>query len=180
MIDCPQCQDSLADYLGANLTAAERAAMQAHLAACPACRLELDLETRLDACLAGAPAGSPPPGFTGRVLTRARREGLLTAPEPRWYAPALAFAASLAAALLGAYGYASLAPRGSLDWAAAQAQRALAWADVAVTRMAGATGLPGAQALPRDLGPAEVLAAGAIVVLITVTWAIYETASETT
>jgi hypothetical protein len=179
MIDCPQCQDRLADYLGANLTAVERAEVQVHLAGCLTCRLELELETRLEAWLWKTPVGSPPPGFADRVLARARREGLLTAPGTRWRAPARAFGASMAAALLGAYGYVSLAPYDLLSRAANQATRLLAWTDSALARLPRVSDLPGALALPRDLGPGEVLAAGAVLALIAVTWAAYEIACET-
>lgn len=62
-MNCPHCTPLLPDYDAAPLTlaAADRYALEAHLAACPACRAELGSVRRLRAATAALPRESAPP-----------------------------------------------------------------------------------------------------------------------
>ncbi|MFH1468315.1 MAG: zf-HC2 domain-containing protein [Pseudomonadota bacterium] len=61
MMPCDTAIALLDDYVDEALTPAERAALQAHLAACPACRAELAALHALLAEAAALPAGIEPP-----------------------------------------------------------------------------------------------------------------------
>ncbi|GBC86189.1 hypothetical protein HRbin12_00175 [bacterium HR12] len=88
-------EELLAPYVDGVLDAAERAAVEAHLAACPRCREEVALARRAVQALADLTEEPVPLGVTGPVLAEARRAG-----EPRRsrWVPALAVAAALALA----------------------------------------------------------------------------------
>lgn len=73
-------QDLLAEYVDGTLPEAERAAVEAHLAACEACRLEVDLARRARASLAGLPEVPVPAGTSATVLERVGALGPVTAP----------------------------------------------------------------------------------------------------
>jgi anti-sigma factor (TIGR02949 family) len=60
--------DVLSAYLDDELTAAERAEVDAHLAACPECRSDLDAEAEVRRVLRELPAVDPPFGFYERIL----------------------------------------------------------------------------------------------------------------
>lgn len=198
-MDCEECQASLADYLGHALAEAERAAVQEHLLGCPACRLEAELEARLEACLADAPTSTPPAGFALRVLERARAEGLVstrasrapvrTASWAAWVAlpgaprrwrllRGLAAAASLAALALGTYSAAGVLTRGLLARAPQEAGRVLAAGDAVLERLPDASALSGALSMSVHLGSPQMLAAGAVAALIAATWALYHLADD--
>ena len=98
MNDCATLRDSLQAYLDGQLSATERQAVEAHLAACGACRQALGSFQRLFAALDEPELPRPAPGFPGRVMARvaaARRR------RRRWQAMAAA-AAVLVLTCLGA------------------------------------------------------------------------------
>ncbi len=66
-------EDALSAYLDGALPAAERAAVEAHLAACPACRTALAELRATQALLRAAPRPAPPRSF---ALTPAQAEAL--------------------------------------------------------------------------------------------------------
>lgn len=100
-INCANCGPELAPWAAGELEPGLRDAVAAHLADCPACRLELDRELALRATLAGLPAASCPPAVSERVQAaiaagqRRARHGRL-----RLVAGGGLAAATLAAALL--------------------------------------------------------------------------------
>lgn len=68
-MDCSEATALLDELALDVLPGDRRAALLAHLEACPACRDLLDdLSETADALLLAAPAAEPPPGFLGRVL----------------------------------------------------------------------------------------------------------------
>jgi anti-sigma factor RsiW len=100
----------LTAYLDGALPAAERAEMESHLAACPACRAERDRLARAIAALSRLPAApAPAAGFEQRFFARLAREkagsrerrGLFGRAAWRWLVPALA--GGLAAAAVVVY-----------------------------------------------------------------------------
>lgn len=104
------------------LAPAERAAVEAHLDACAACRAERDAIARALATLAAVPAPPPPrPGFEQRFYARLAREAprprslleRLAAHPLRWLVPA----AGLAAALAVGIGVRRAAERSDLEMA---------------------------------------------------------------
>jgi anti-sigma-K factor RskA len=106
---CEDFQDLIALQALGTLEPAERAALDAHLTDCPACREQLaGLWTTVGLLGYGAPPAEPSPGLKARVLDRIASEPL-PAPEPRRGAPAPAplvrprwgWAAACAALALG-------------------------------------------------------------------------------
>lgn len=87
--------DLLAAYVDGALAPEERAAVDAHLAACARCREEVDLARRAVEALASLSEEPVPLGVTAPVLAEARRRA--EPRRPRWV-PALAAAAVLALA----------------------------------------------------------------------------------
>lgn len=69
----------LAEYADGTLEVGDRAAVEDHLASCPACREELRQAARARALLRGLPEVEPPAGLTLAVRRRARRGGGRTA-----------------------------------------------------------------------------------------------------
>lgn len=67
-IHCANCGPELAAWAAGELELGLRDAVAAHLADCPACRLELDRELALRATLAGLPDAPCPGAVTERVL----------------------------------------------------------------------------------------------------------------
>jgi hypothetical protein len=70
------CEDArLDEYMDGELDAAARAAVDGHLAACAACRAELERLGKLEALLKRVPAGAPPDAerFLAGVRSRSRR-----------------------------------------------------------------------------------------------------------
>lgn len=77
---CASFEDLLLDY--GELACAEREAVDAHLAGCPACREYLEALAQLDLRLAGLFAGvQASPAFRKRVLARVSLEGDLARPS---------------------------------------------------------------------------------------------------
>jgi anti-sigma factor RsiW len=83
--------DATGAYLLRALDDAERAEFEAHLAACPACRREVDdLRPAVEALPVSAPPVTPPRALRDRIMTEVEREAslLAAAGEPRAAAPA--------------------------------------------------------------------------------------------
>ena len=92
--------DDLTALVDGALTPADRAAVEAHLATCEACRAERDRIARTLALVGLVPAATPSPGFEARFYARlaaeraAPRHGLRERIAWRFVAPALAAAAA--------------------------------------------------------------------------------------
>jgi len=84
---CEHVQERLSAWLDGELEAAARREVAAHLEACPGCRGELALLSRLDAAL-GTLEAPLPPRLPEKVLARLR-------PRRRYWWQSLAMAASL-------------------------------------------------------------------------------------
>jgi anti-sigma factor (TIGR02949 family) len=84
---CEQVRERLSAWLDGELDAAERGEVAAHLEACPGCRAELAVLSRLDAAL-GTLTSPLPPQLPEKVLERLR-------PRRRYWWQSLAMAASL-------------------------------------------------------------------------------------
>ncbi|HVP89661.1 MAG TPA: anti-sigma factor [Terriglobales bacterium] len=87
-------------YLEGELAGTERAELEAHLAACPACRLELEDRRLLDLAVSGLRPVEVPDGFADAVMARlpgARRGGVGRV------VAALAGTAAVLGSLLGYY-----------------------------------------------------------------------------
>jgi hypothetical protein len=98
--------DLLSAYVDGELTAEERAVVDAHVAACPACRRELAATQAAKSWVTGLPAAEPPFGFYERML---RGGAGPTVRRPRWPVRfgAVGFAAT-ACVWFGVIGFASL------------------------------------------------------------------------
>jgi len=94
----------LDEYLDGELAEADRAAVDAHLSGCDACRAELERSRKLEAVLKSVQTGSAPDAdrFVQSVRQRSRR--------PDWRPLALA-----AALLIGLAGLITMAHRGPVD-----------------------------------------------------------------
>ena len=103
MMDCRECQLLFPDLLSGSLPAARGKALAQHLETCPTCRLELAAERRLEEILSARPLKAPPADFTRRVLARTRQERAPAAITPAGLIAALAGAASLTVLLWGLY-----------------------------------------------------------------------------
>jgi hypothetical protein len=113
---CAEFAERLEDYLSSALVSAERIAVEAHAAVCPACgKLLRDLQEATALVWLALPQVEPPARLRERVLTAARaapRPPLLTAPpvvrpipRPRWSLTLSQLAAAVSAlALLVALG----------------------------------------------------------------------------
>jgi len=97
--------DELTALVDGALSPAERAAVEAHLSGCGACRAERDALARAVAAFAAVPPPAPPrPGFEQRFYARLAREAprhrslleRLGARPLRWLVPATGLAAALA------------------------------------------------------------------------------------
>jgi len=100
-LHCANCGPELAAWAAGELEPGLREAVAAHLADCPACRLELDRELALRATLAGLPGATCPPAVTDRVLgTIAAEQARRRRRSARWVSGGALTAAVLAAALL--------------------------------------------------------------------------------
>ena len=184
-MDCPQYRVWISDYLSGALSADQKKALEQHAAVCPACARELAAERRLEDVLSSRPLKTPPADFTQRVLARAVSRPVRATPA---WAPLLAYAASLAALLLGAYRLVGLIFQ---PHAVREMTRSLAKSDLpavsipypgvgnaldsAFAQVSGALdALAGGGQLLPDLPSGVVLAgAGAILCLIAVTCAFY-------
>lgn len=100
-LHCANCGPELAAWAAGELEPGLRDAVAAHLADCPACRLELDRELALRATLAGLPGATCPPAVTDRVLGVIAAEQARVRRRRAWLGAGGALAAAtLAAALL--------------------------------------------------------------------------------
>src|SRR4051794_21965125 len=84
--DHERWEDAAGTYVLGALPEDERAAYEAHLAVCPACRAETDdLTVAAQALPMSAPAMKPPPALKGRIMAEVEREAALlgSAGEPR-------------------------------------------------------------------------------------------------
>ncbi len=138
-------------YLEGELAGTERAEFEAHLAACPACRLELEDRRLLDVAVSGLPPVEVPDGFAAAVMARlpgARRSGV---------GRVLAALAGTAAVLGSLLGYYLVTGRGLADFVGA-AWRAGATLFGLTVRLAakGFEALRVLLGLVKDLGPALV------------------------
>jgi anti-sigma factor RsiW len=68
---CEGCWSTVSDYVDGRLKGRRLAAVERHLAACPACRELLQDETRLRRLLSQEPVPMPPPAFWERCLQAA-------------------------------------------------------------------------------------------------------------
>jgi hypothetical protein len=106
-MNCPECKDWLQEVLDNEALAADRPEVEAHLAACAACRELFQMAQQLRQALRGALPPAPPAGFADRVTARlmqSRRR------RQRWWAGAAAGA--LAASLLAWLLVSALLPTG--------------------------------------------------------------------
>jgi anti-sigma factor RsiW len=115
-IHCANCGPELAAWAAGELEPGLRDAVAAHLADCPACRLELDRELALRAALAGLPDAVCPGAVTDRVLGAIATEQARARRARR----RLAAGGALAAALLAGAVLLRPGDRGSLPGAVAE------------------------------------------------------------
>ena len=104
---CRTVERKLNAFLDAELPAAERARVEAHLRECASCRQALDQLRRVAAALAQAPAPPPvPDGFAERLMARAARRAEQASHRPvvvrLW--PSFSLAMRVAAAAMLALG----------------------------------------------------------------------------
>lgn len=69
---CEDARERLQEYLDGQLPPAETQTVEAHLAACAACREDLALLRQVDAALATLPVLEEPAAFTAQVMARVR------------------------------------------------------------------------------------------------------------
>lgn len=94
-MNCERMETQLIAYLDGKAREAERREVEAHLAACAACRQRAEEFRRVWGVLDEMPAVEPTMGFDARV-----RQRVATEPQPRWFewlmpSPRLALAVSL-------------------------------------------------------------------------------------
>lgn len=92
---CDDVRDLRIDWLRGRLPADRAREMEVHLAACDACRAEIDAERRLDRLLDQVPAIAVPEGFARRTIARALGRA--------WRLRAVRWGAALAACLAVAF-----------------------------------------------------------------------------
>lgn len=98
-MDCTECSSLLSEHLAGCLSPEQKQHMECHLAGCPACARELVAEARIDSALSTRPLDQPLAGFTARVLSR-------THPQPArrsawWWATPIACAVSVGSVSFG-------------------------------------------------------------------------------
>ncbi len=71
-MNCREAQTQLSEYLDGGLDALRAKSVESHLLACPVCRAEADGLADCIRQIAELPQVEPPPGFTERVMARAR------------------------------------------------------------------------------------------------------------
>jgi anti-sigma factor RsiW len=79
--ECGRHRDRFSEYLDGELTNAERATVEAHLAQCAECRRELEAWRRMVGAVGELPAEPAPAGFAARsavILTPAERSFRMT------------------------------------------------------------------------------------------------------
>jgi len=132
-VNCEQAQKQLADYSAGFLRGKRRARLQAHLAACPACREHLAQLRALDQLLAGESL-SADKALVHRIMAQVQDAEILCKWRRRWLLDSLgpiAAAVSLGAAMIvivqpHAAEWTAALSTWQLDWELlAQPQRAL-------------------------------------------------------
>ncbi len=81
-MNCCESKVQMSAYLDGELTAAEQEKMEAHLASCESCRLDLTKLQRLANGVAALPSASVPPGFLADV--RRKLDSVGAAPQRSW------------------------------------------------------------------------------------------------
>jgi hypothetical protein len=94
-MNCAEILENLSAFQDGELSPAEAAALEAHLASCDACRRRLKEYETLWRLLGDSKPAEPSPGFTEAVLSRAAAPAFAAAGRRRIWAPAAAVAASL-------------------------------------------------------------------------------------
>lgn len=103
MQTCPRIDDAIACAFH-QLSGADLAAFQEHLAACPACRLKLaEVSDTVDLLAFAAPQIPPPPDLKQKVVGRVAAEVARTRPPWRRFITPVAAAAAVVALVLGGY-----------------------------------------------------------------------------
>lgn len=125
---CDHARMLMSERLDNRLDAATIAALDTHMAGCPACREHWQTLQRVASLFAGADLAAPAPGFTSRVMAKLERaEQRRQSPFRRW---AAVVAPLGAAALLALVFVAALASQPAVDVPAA--------ASLPVVRLIGA------------------------------------------
>lgn len=86
-MDCASVHRKLADYLDGVLPGSERQTVDAHLAACAACRAEYALLQEVDEAMATWPVLAEPEGLAGRVMEAigaGEASETATRAQPQW------------------------------------------------------------------------------------------------
>ena len=189
-MDCSHYRIWIADYFSGALPADQKKALEQHAAACPACARELAAERRLEDVLSSRPLKMPPADFTQRVLARSAPQPVRAMPA---WAPLLAYAASLAALLLGAYRLVSLVfqshPAGKIAQALAKPDLPAASIpslgivnalDSVLAQVSGALDAlsGGGQLLPGIPSGVALAGAGAVLCLVAVTCTFYMVSAQ--
>jgi anti-sigma factor RsiW len=109
-MDCILVRRELSDYIDGELPEDERQAIEAHLAACEACRAACALLQDVDDAMATWPVLAEPQGLAARVMQEIRASESRTMPHvraqlweylrPRWQDTLLALALALTVAVL--------------------------------------------------------------------------------
>lgn len=100
MTECDAVREALQGHLDGELAAAERQRVEAHLAACPACRALAGGYRRLFAALGEPPIPDAPPALVGAVMRRVAAERVREQRCQSWVAAAAMLLLGSAAALL--------------------------------------------------------------------------------
>ncbi|MDB4895159.1 MAG: hypothetical protein JWN15_1421 [Firmicutes bacterium] len=105
MYACPHTDEAIS-YSLRQMTRAEEQRYQAHIAACPPCRLKLsEVAETLELLPFAVPAVEPPPQLRAKLLDRIKAEPRQTAtPKKRRHLPAWGAAAAAVALIAGSYG----------------------------------------------------------------------------
>jgi hypothetical protein len=105
MYACPHTDEAIS-YSLRQMTRDEEQRYQAHIAACPPCRLKLcEVAETLELLPLAVPAVEPPPQLRAKLLERIKSEPRQTAaPKKRRHLPAWGAAAAAVALIAGSYG----------------------------------------------------------------------------
>lgn len=97
MLSCEEALEQMSQALDGLLTEAEREALEAHLAGCPACRADWAALVELHQAMGELEETPAPEGFADRVMERIREEARPARVIPLWRRPQWKAAAGLAA-----------------------------------------------------------------------------------
>jgi|GEM_PF-3684512 len=98
--ECRHIEPMLSEYADESVSDAQRAQIEAHLEACPACHEILRDLRRLKGELADLPPVRPPADLKRRLQEQALAAGLITKRPPIWQRPATGWVLAAAACLL--------------------------------------------------------------------------------